>query len=561
MSLSETFEQIEKAVEFCDEDGRFIPAKLAEWIMRKHTFATMMDNEETYVYLDGFYQPMGDALIKKLVKEALGDDYRKNRALEVLDFLKASTYTARREEPPHLIPLENGVLDVSKDPFELKPHSPDYMFFNKLSVKYAPEADCPAIKKFLREITTSEEDVTILEEVVGFCLYRAYFIAKALMLVGDGSNGKSTFLNLVKAFLGQQNVSGRSLQDLELHRFAKADLYTRFANIYADLPDKALQSTGTFKMLTGRDLIAAEKKFSQTFHFANYAKLLFSANKVPEANDDTSAFFRRWIIIVFPKAFTGSHADPYILEKLTTEAELSGLLNLALAGLKRLLKTGQFSHSVTTEETKEDYIRKSSPIAAFVLDCLETDSDAFIEKKPLYTVFAEYCRNLQLPTVLQDTFFKNLPKHVTVADYRPKMEGKRLYAFKGVRYSANVSSVSKVSRVFYTLIEHADLFKNNGYNVEELSDGSFIKIERALDSIDTLDTASHKLPPSSSLEEKLEEIKAWLMANRDSEGLVDSAALALKCAELGLDVQKTVKILVDDGQIFEVPAMGKWGVK
>jgi putative DNA primase/helicase len=218
MKLSETLEQIEKAAEFYDEDERFIPAKLAEWIMKKFTFATMMDNEETYVYLDGFYQPMGDALIKKLVKEALQDEYRKNRALEVLDFVKASTYTLRREEPPHLIPLENGVLDLSKDPFELKSHSPDYMFFNKLPVKYDPEADCPAIKKFLKEITNSEEDATILEEVVGFCLYRAYFIAKALMLVGDGSNGKSTFLNLAKAFLGHQNVGGRSLQDLELRR-------------------------------------------------------------------------------------------------------------------------------------------------------------------------------------------------------------------------------------------------------------------------------------------------------------------------------------------------------
>jgi phage/plasmid-associated DNA primase len=314
-------------------------------------------------------------------------------------------------------------------------------------------------------------------------------------------------------------------------------------------------------MLTGRDLIAAEKKFSQTFNFANYAKLLFSANKVPEANDDTSAFFRRWIIIVFPKAFTGSNADPYILEKLTTEAELSGLLNLALAGLRRLLNTGQFSHSKTTEETKEDYIRKSSPIAAFVSDCLETDSDAFIEKKPLYTVFAEYCRRLKLPTVLQDTFFKNLPKHVTIADYRPKMEGKRLYTFKGIRYSAAASSVSKVSRVFYTLMEHADQFKNNGYNVKELSDDSFIKIEIAIDSIDMLDTGSHKLPPPSSLVEKLEEIKAWLVANRDSEGFVDSAALALKCSELGLDVQKTVKLLLGDSQIFQVPVIGRWGVK
>jgi putative DNA primase/helicase len=439
------------------------------------------------------------------------------------------------------------------------------MFFNKIPVKYDPEADCPAIKKFMREITNSEDDMTILEEVLGFCLYREYFIAKSLMLVGDGSNGKSTFLNLAKTFLGQKNVSGRSLQDLELHRFAKADLHSKLANIYADLPDKALQSTGIFKMLTGRDLISAEKKFSHPFHFVNYAKLMFSANKVPEANDDTSAFFRRWIIIIFPKAFTGSNADPYILEKLTTETELSGLLNLALAGLKRLLKTGEFSHSKTTEEVKEDYIRKSSPTAAFLMDCIETDSDAFIEKKSLYVVFAEYCRTLKLPTVTQDTFFKNLPKYAAVADYKPTIKGTRFYAFKGLRYGLNASRLSTQSRVFYTLFEKNDLFGKKGYRATRLPDTNFIKIEIALDSLDRVDDQdheSHKLASfQSSFQEKLGEIKDWLVTNKDKEGMVDSQIFADKCKQSGLDVQKTVKILIDEYQIFEVPTVGKWGVK
>lgn len=478
---------------FFDGDGKFVPPFLARWIMEKYTFLTMTDNEETYVYLDGFYQPLGDILVKKLVKDVLENEYRKNRALEVLDYVKISTYTTRREEPPYLIPLENGILDVSKEPFELKQPSPEYMFFNKLPVKHNPEAECPAIKKFMREITNSEEDVTLLEEVIGFCLYREYFNAKALMLVGDGANGKSTFLNMAKQFLGAVNVSGRSLQDLELHRFAKADLHTKLANIYADLPDKALQSTGIFKMLTGRDLIAAEKKFQRTFHFENYAKLMFSANKVPEAYDDTSAFFRRWIIIVFPKAFIGKEADPYILSKLTIETELSGLLNLTLNGLKKLRETGQFSTSKTTEEVKEDYIRKSSPIAAFVLDCLETDSDAFIEKKALYAVFAEYCRNLKLPTVTQDTFFKNLPKYAAISEYRPTIKKQRFTAFKGMRYRVGVSTLSTLSRVFYTLIKLTDQFKNNGYKIKKLPNTDYIKIEITLDTLDSPDSTSHKL--------------------------------------------------------------------
>jgi putative DNA primase/helicase len=241
-------------------------------------------------------------------------------------------------------------------------------------------------------------------------------------------------------------------------------------------------------MLTGRDLITAEKKFQQSFHFTNYAKLMFSANKVPEAYDDTAAFFRRWIIIVFPNVFiSGDNADPHILDKLTTEEELSGLLNLALAGLKRLQKQGAFSYSKTTEEIKEDYIRKSSPIAAFVMDCLETDSDAFIVKKELYNVFTEYCRQLSLPTVTQDTFFKNLPQHAVVMDYRPSVKNKRYYTFKGIKYTLNnLSNLSMVSRVFYTLVEKRDDYED--YEIEKLNDHSFIKVRIPLDSMDSLDT-------------------------------------------------------------------------
>lgn len=369
---------------------------------------------------------------------------------------------------------------------ELMSHSSEYMFFNKLPASYDPNADCPEIKKFHREITNSEEDITVLEEAVAYCLYRAYFIAKALMLVGGGSNGKSTWLSLVRTFLGSQNVSGRGLFELEENRFAKADFFGKYANIYADLPDRALQRTGMFKMLTGGDQITAEKKFQHSFNFVNYAKLLFSANKVPEALDDSDAFFRRWIIITFPNVFEGEKCDPYKLEKLTTGQELSGLLNLALTALKKLLKTGRFSHMKTTDAIREDYIRRSSPIASFVMDCLEVDSDAFIEKKELFNVFAAYCRERGIPCVTQTTFFKNLPQHMAITDVRPPIEGKRIRAFKGIRYSDGASSVSTVSKVFYILVERAKDF-SEPWKVMKLNDPSYIKMEITVDTLDTLD--------------------------------------------------------------------------
>jgi len=549
-------------------DGKFVPMLLADELMQQYHFVTMRDNEQIYVWRDGYYQPYAASLIKEECRFRLGEEFRTNRVNEVIDFIRASSFKDRGEEPPRLIPLLNGVLDI--ETMLLKPHSPEYMFFNLLPVEYNPTAKCPMVEKFLGEVAGCREDVDILLEVVAFCLYREYFIAKALMLVGEGSNGKSTFLNLVKTFLGKENVAGRSLQDLEENRFAKADLNHKLANVYADLPDKALWRTGTFKMLTGRDLIAAERKFQQSFTFENYAKLLFSANKVPEVYDDTDAFFRRWIIVVFPNQFTNDKADPHILKKLTTPEELSGLLNFVIPALKKLLQKGQFSYSKTTEEIREDYIRKSSPIGAFAMDCLATDSDAFIPKQELFNVFAEYCRVRKIPCVTKDTFFKNLPQHVAVIDHRPKLEGVRVVTFKGVRYSEGVSTLSNVSRVFYTLSSRSGDFSNGAWHVQK-ADDEIIKVAlkegKTLDRVDSLDTTLKTLPnnslktlPDNSLKEKLEQLKTWLLQNKDGDSLVDAAAFAAKITELGLDVQKTVQLLKAEYWIFNVQDACKWGV-
>jgi putative DNA primase/helicase len=303
---------------YFNDKNKFIPKILADELLENKRFITLEDNREIYYYKEGYYQPNGEVLIRKQCKNKLGEAYRKNRVSEVIDYIKSSTYKKRKDESPYLLPVNNGILDLKSQPFKLKKHSSNHVFFNKLPVKYNLNADCPEIKRFHKQITGNPEDIQILEEILGFCIYRDYFISKSLMLVGGGSNGKSTWLSLVKSFLGNENVSGRGLQDLEENRFAKADLYNKLVNIYADLPDKVLHRTGTFKMLTGRDIITAEKKFQHSFKYINFAKLLFSANKVPEAFDDTEAFFRRWIIIIFPRKRVIRIAKPSIKRIKTT---------------------------------------------------------------------------------------------------------------------------------------------------------------------------------------------------------------------------------------------------
>src|SRR5207302_650232 len=103
-------------------------------------------------------------------------------------------------------------------------------------------------------------------------------IQKAALLAGEGGNGKSRFLAATSAFAGRRNVANLSLHKIEADRFAAARLLGKLANICADLPSDHLTGTSVFKAITGGDAIAAEYKYRDSFEFAPFCRLLFSAN-------------------------------------------------------------------------------------------------------------------------------------------------------------------------------------------------------------------------------------------------------------------------------------------
>jgi len=422
-------------------EKQHIRFKIAEWLLENYNFLTMTDTSEIYVYDEGVYIPEGEKLIIESIRKALGEQCSTYDRNETKAIIQDATLTDRNifnHNPEHKICVENGVLNL--DTMEFSEHGPNEYFETKIPVKYEPLAECPSIDKFHSEIV-DETDVQTLEELIAYCLYPEYPIHKAVMLIGFGGNGKSTWFNMVKTFLGKENCSGLSLQQLGNSRFATSSLLGKYANIHADIPDSSLKNTGTFKMLCGQDLIGAEIKFGKHFTFENHTKLLFSANKIPETSDDTDAFFRRWLIIVFPNKFTDEKnaehkADHNIIRKLTTPMELSGLLNKSLKRLSQLLGNAKFHGDKTTAEWRVDYIRKSDPITAFYMDCLEeiNDPDIHVTKTALYQAFVKYCKTNKLPIVDNSVFSKKIKANFELAqESRPQIGGKRVNVWKCLR--------------------------------------------------------------------------------------------------------------------------------
>ncbi len=277
--------------------------------------------------------------------------------------------------------------------------------------------------------------VPVVQEMMGYCLLKTHPIHRAFRLVGDGANGKSTLQNVLRALLGPANVASVSLQRLAGgDKFATAQLTGKLANLCADIPSGALHDTGTFKALTGGDLVYAEQKFKPPYAFTNFAKLVFSANRVPRTEDESSAFHRRMTLLSFPNTFAGDRANPDLLGVLTTEGELSGILNWAVKGLRRLLRQGGVADAPSVEGARRDYVRRSDPVAAFVHDRVVEDPEGEETKADLYEAYAEHVRARGLLVVLGSVFAKDLKRVVpSVRDARPKRGGVRVRVWSGVR--------------------------------------------------------------------------------------------------------------------------------
>jgi len=420
---------------FEGEPPHFVPMFLADELMEEYIYLTRIDDQNIFIWqpIIGTYCRYGEEQIINETEKRLKKYLRRCRQLEVINVIRSRTIQKIKEASRYIIVLKNGAYNLKTG--KLTKFDPNHFIVNALPVKYDPTAKTDIIEKFVSEIVY-KEDIQVLQEIAGYCLWRDYNFHKAVMLVGAGANGKSTFLELLRAMLGNENVSTVSLQEITTSRFAISGLFGKLANIYPDLTDSMLKQTGKFKMLTGGDTIAGEYKYKDMFQFKNYAKLIFSANKLPESPDDTHAFFRRWIIIHFPNTFTADDpkTDKNLIRKLTTEKNLSGFLNWALIGLKRLLKNQKFSYEKSTEETRRDYIIASAPVKAFVLDRLEVDPKAFITKAKLYDAFLKYCRKKKLPSLLQNRFTLELRMYAEyIVPTKRKIEGKQARGWVGAK--------------------------------------------------------------------------------------------------------------------------------
>jgi P4 family phage/plasmid primase-like protien len=426
---------------------------LTRAIMKEHTFKTMTDNEDIYCYdnENGVYVAGQEWRIKEL-SQLMYPQITTHALHEVVNQIKRRTYVDRLcfDSNIDILNLQNGLLNIHT--LKFTKHSPNYLSLVQLPIKYNKKSKCPSILKFLGQVLRPKDVFTALE-LFGYCLYRTSKYQKALLCVGKGGNGKSTFLDLFEHFLGKENTGHVSLQDIMNNRFAAAGLYGKLANIFADLKTDKLTDTGSFKMLVSGDPMKAEKKHCDPFDFKNYAKLLFSTNEIPQSKDKTYAYFRRWIIFFFENIFEGDNNDPNVIDRLTTDKEMSGLLNLALIALKQLIKDNGFIHIDDIAKIEKDYTLNSNNVERFVRErCKITGNDEdFIICRDLWDFYFSFCKQNSLHYKDDNVFGMEL-RGLGVARRQIRINHEREYCYIGIRENAEpvVTGVSSNSQLSFS---------------------------------------------------------------------------------------------------------------
>ena len=367
------------------KSGKFLHDQFAEYIMRNHNVCLIQD--QLCIYQDGVYDATEDALERAIIKEL--PQLKDSQIKEVTKRLRRIC-PVKQQSRPTLIAFSNGLYDLETD--EFREFTPTEIILNRIPWPYNPAAYSELLDQTLDKITCNDPGIrALLEEVAGYCMYRRNSLEKALILIGEKGNGKSTFLYIIQHMLGDKNIASLDLKELG-DRFKTAELFGKLANIGDDIGDEFIANASIFRKLVTGERVSVERKGADPFEFNNYSTFLFSANEIPRIKDKTGAVQRRLAIVPFDAKFTPDDPDydPNLKYKLSQQEHLEYMIVLSIAGIKQALAQKHFTEPQKVKDANREYEERNNPLLGFVEE-IGLDDILHEDTKEIYRKYKEYC--------------------------------------------------------------------------------------------------------------------------------------------------------------------------
>ena len=163
-----------------------------------------------------------------------------------------------------------------------------------LPYDFDPEATCDLWRQCLEDVMLGDElKIAFIQEAVGYCFLKEILMPALFLLIGEESNGKSVFINILQSLFGSENVSNISLNQLS-NEYYTLKLYGKMVNLSSETPHKRQINTDLVKAIVAGDWISGRLPYEPPTSFKPYAKHFLSMNTIPQ-NDDLSHGWNRRI--------------------------------------------------------------------------------------------------------------------------------------------------------------------------------------------------------------------------------------------------------------------------
>lgn len=347
-------------------------------------------------YDKGVYKMVSDMEISNIVLNGLYDDmlwnYRTKRNVsdKVACLLSIIPNLDLTNDRGWILNLKNGLLNIYTG--ELKPHSPNFVSLVQSPVEYEPEAKCPVwlgcIEAWM-EGPEKEDKSLLLQQFSGYCLSSSMQYDKALFLVGDGGNGKSTFVDTISMVIGPDATSHIDLEGL-YGQYGMKGLIGKRLNIIEEVHGNYYQSNKLKKLISGEP-VTIDIKYKDQFSFRPQAKFIFAVNTMPRVDDTSTATERRMCAILFRNNFRNNPNTALRSDRGLLATELPGILNWMLEGAKILSESVGFVITKEQIAMLSEYRQENSSVEGFIAECVEQDSEATVNGRDLYDEYKSYC--------------------------------------------------------------------------------------------------------------------------------------------------------------------------
>lgn len=267
----------------------------------------------------------------------------------------------------------------------------------RFSLPYAyREHGCPQWRAFLRDLFIADEDILekieCIREFVGLCLLgRIVPFEKSLILFGAGSNGKSVLLQtILDIFPPKARSSVPPQMWMEDYHLARLD--GSAINVVSELPQRELLESNSLKQVISGDLVTARRPRENPFDFRPRAGHIFASNPpLPQVNDFSPGFWRRWTLIAFNRAFTGGEAEAKerLLAKL--KEEIPGIVYWAIEGAGRAIRRGSLQTVKSSTAALDRWRKGSDQVATFLEEEVVESKDAEFSVDDVYRGYRSWC--------------------------------------------------------------------------------------------------------------------------------------------------------------------------